>query len=132
MHLGSAVSPKRIHMTTEYHVIAMRQEVRQITRTLGLGLAEQAKIATAMSTIARVLLVRNRSAVFTLQTIDQEAQAMLEIACALGPVPVDGTQPEPLLNLANIRLLVDEVLLSADAGEAILRVRMRLTRLARR
>jgi hypothetical protein len=132
MHLGSAVSPKHIHMTTEYHVIAMRQEVRQITRTLGLGLAEQAKIATAMSTIARVILARNRSAVFTLQTIDQDAQAMLEIACVLGPVPVDGTQPEPLLNLANIRLLVDEALLSADAGEAILRVRMRLTRVARR
>jgi hypothetical protein len=117
-------------MTTEYDVISMRQEVRQIARALGLGLAEQAKIATAMSTIARVLIGRNRSAMFTLQTINQEAQAALEIVCVLGLAPLDDTQLEQMWNLANVRLLVDEATLSRDAGEAVLRVRMRLTHLA--
>jgi hypothetical protein len=117
-------------MTTEYDVITMRQEVRQIARALGLGLAEQAKIATAMSTIARVLIDRNRSAMFTLQTINQEAQAALEIVCVLGVAPLDDTQLEQMWNLANVRLLVDEAMLLRDAGEAVLRVRMRLAHLA--
>ena len=130
MQLGSMIRPQHIRMTTEYDVIAMRQEVRQIARTLGLGLAEQAKIATAMSTIARVLLDRNRSAMFTLQTINQEAQTALEIVCVLGLAPLDDVQLEQMWNLANVRLLVDEAMLSCDAGEAILRVRMRLTQLA--
>jgi hypothetical protein len=124
------IGPQSIRMTTEYDVITMRQEVRQIARALGLGLAEQAKIATAMSTIARVLIDRNRSAMFTLQTINQEAQAALEIVCVLGLAPLDDTQLEQMWNLANVRLLVDEAMLSRDAGEAVLRVRMRLTHLA--
>jgi hypothetical protein len=127
MQLGSVVQPQRIHVTTEYEVIAMRQEVRQMARILGLGLAQQAKIATAMTMLARILLAHNRSAMFTLQMIDQGAQAALEIVSVLGPASVDGVQLEQMWNLADVRLLVDEAILSSDAGEAVLRVRMRLT-----
>jgi hypothetical protein len=108
----------------------MRQEVRRIARTLGLGLAEQAKIATAISTIARVLLARYRTAMFTLQTTNPDARPALEIACTLGPAPADGAQLEQMLHLADVRMLVDEVTLLFDTGEAILRMRMRLADLA--
>jgi hypothetical protein len=130
MYVGSAVPPQHIIVATEYDVTSMRQEVRRIARTLGLGLAEQAKIATAISTIARVLLVRYRTAMFTLQTTNLDARPALEIACTLGPAPADGAQLEQMLHLADVRLLVDEVTLVFDTGEAILRMRMRLERLA--
>ena len=128
MHVGLAVPHQHIRIATEYDVITMRQEVRQLARTLGLGLAEQAKIATAMSTVARALLARNRGAVFMLQTTGQEAQTVLEIACVLGSASMSGGQLEQMWNLADIRLLVDEVILSYDSGEAVLRMRMRLAR----
>jgi hypothetical protein len=106
----------------------MRQEVRRMARTLGLGLAEQAKITTAISSIARVLLARYRSATFAIQTTAQGAPAALEIACMLGPAPADSTQLEQILHLADVRLLVDETTLSYDTGEAVLRLRMHLAR----
>jgi hypothetical protein len=128
MGIESTIPAQHIYVTTEFHVVAMRQEVRQIARSLGLGLAEQAKIATAISTIARVLLTHHQGAVFTLRTIAQDTQAVLEIACVLGQDSLDGAQPADLLNLPNIRLLVDEAVLSCEKGMTILRLRMRLTR----
>ena len=126
MYLESAVPPQHMCVTTEYDVTTMRQEVRRLARALGLGLAEQAKIATAISTIARILLARYRSAIFTLQTTAQDAHPALEIACMLGPAPADGARLERMLHLADVRLLVDEVMLLFDTGEAILRMHMRL------
>jgi hypothetical protein len=110
----------------------MRQEVRRVARALGLGLAEQAKIATAISTNARELLARYRGAMFTLQTTAQGTPPALEIDCILGPPPADGAQLEQMLSLGDVRLLVDEATLSYDTGAAILRVRMHLTRRAQR
>ena len=110
----------------------MRQEVRRIARTLGLGLAEQAKITTAISAIARVLLAEYRSAMFAIQTTAQSAPPALEIVCMLGPIRADGTQLEQILHLADVRLLVDETTLSYDTGEAVLCLRMHLARPTRR
>ena len=124
MGVELAIPPQHIYVTTEFHVVAMRQEVRQIARGLGLGLAEQAKIATAISTIARVLLTHHQGAVFTLRTTAQDTQAVLEIACVLGQDSVEGEQPVELLNLPNIRLLVDEAILSYETGMTILRLRV--------
>lgn len=131
MQLGLLRLPRRIQVITEYDVVTMRQEVRQIARTLGLGLAEQAKIATAMSVLARILLARNHSAIFTLQTSNRQAQAALEIASVLGPAPADSAQLEQFWNFADVRLLVDEAIVLCDGGEAILRIRMRLKHLTR-
>jgi hypothetical protein len=130
MGIESTIPAQHIYVTTEFHVVAMRQEVRQIARGLGLGLAEQAKIATAISTIARMLLARDQSAMFTLRTIAQDRQTVFEIACVLGRTSTDDAQPEQPLDLTNIRLLVDESALSYDAGMTVLKIRMRLTRVS--
>ena len=132
MYFESTTQPQHLCVMTEYDVTTMRQEVRRIARALGLGLAEQAKIATAISTIARVLIARYRSAMFTLQTTAQGTPAALEIACMLGPAPADGAQLEQMLSLDDVRLLVNEATLSYDTGEAVLRVRMHLTHLAQK
>jgi len=126
MQITPRIPPQRFLVTTEYEVTTMRQEVRRIARALGLGLAQQAKITTAISSIARVLLARYRSAVFALETTAQGMPAALEIACMLGPAPTDGIQPEQALDLADVQLLVDETTLSYHAGQAVLRLRMHL------
>lgn len=130
MDVESTVAPHHICVITEYDVTIMRQEVRRIARILGFGLAEQAKIATAISTIARVLIARYRNALFALYRTAQGTPAALEIACMLGPSPVEDDQLEQILNLADVRLLVDEATLSYDTGEAVLRIRMHVAHLA--
>ena len=49
----AAAPPRHLQLYSEYDVIAMRQAVRQLARELGLELSQQAKIATAINTIAR-------------------------------------------------------------------------------
>src|SRR3954454_5444842 len=112
MQIISRVPPQRFIVTTDYDVATMRQEVRRKARTLGLGLAQQAKITTAISSIARVLLARYRSALFELETTARGTPAALEIACMLGPVPANGVQLEQIVHLADVQLLVDETTLS--------------------
>jgi hypothetical protein len=131
MQITSRIPAQRFYVTTDYDVTTMRQEVRQLARTLGLGLAQQAKITTALSTIARVMLARYRSALFILEPTAQGVPAALEIACMLGSAPADGTQLEQVLPLADVRMLVDETTLSYDTGQAVLRLRMHLARPAR-
>jgi hypothetical protein len=126
MCIESTATPQHICVETEHDVTTMRQEARRIARTLGLGLGEQAKIATALSTVARVLLARHRSARFTFQTTVQGTPAALEIACVLGPATAAFDQLEEIFNLADVRLLVDEATLSCDTGEAVLSLRMHL------
>jgi hypothetical protein len=129
----SAHHQHRIHVNNEHDVIAMRQEVRQVARTLGLGLVEQAKIATAISAVARVMLVLCEGTMLTMRMTRQGDQSVLEITCA--PVRWSGltdlAQLEEQLNLANARLLVDEANLSERGGEPVLTLRMRLARSAR-
>jgi hypothetical protein len=124
--ITSRMPPQRFCVRTDYDVTTMRQEVRRIARTLGLGLAKQAKITTAISSLARVLLARYRSAMFELETTAQGTPAALEIACMLESVPARGVELEQILHLADVQLLVDETTLSYDTGEAILRLRMHL------
>ena len=131
MQMTSRVPPQHFIVKTDYDVTTMRQEVRRIARTLGLGLAQQAKITTAISSIARVMLARYHSALFALEPTAQGVPAALEITCMLGPAPADGTQLEQVLPLAYVRLLVDETTLSYDAGQAVLRLRMHLARPSR-
>jgi hypothetical protein len=129
----SAFHQHRIHVGNEHDVIAMRQEVRQVARTLGLGLVEQAKIATAISAVARAMLALCEGVLLTMRMGRQGDQCVLEIMCA--PMrwsgPRDLVQLEDHLNLANARLLVDEANLSERGGEPALTLRMRLARSAR-
>jgi hypothetical protein len=120
----------RVHC--EHDVITMRQEVRQMARLLGLGLVEQAKIATAISAVARVLLTLDCTTVFTMRATGQGEHSALEISCVppFGSEPIDIGQLEQKLNLTSTRLLVDEASLSRDANDLVLILRMRLARQA--
>ena len=108
----------------------MRQEVRQVARDLGLGLSQQAKIATAISTIARALIAANYSATMGIRTNDLASQPALEIVCQLagGQLLIDQAQLEGLLQFSEARALVDEASLSLDNGGALLLLRMWLNR----
>lgn len=123
------VQPQRMQVSCEHDVIAMRQEVRQMARLLGLGLVEQAKIATAISGIARLLLGDGGGTVFTMRATGSGEQSALEISCTpLFDTWMDTSYVEERLNLCNTRLLVDEARLSREANELVLTIRMRLAR----
>jgi hypothetical protein len=122
-----------ICVSSEQDVITMRQEVRQVARSLGLGLIEQAKIATAISAVARVMLGLTKGTQFTMRMAGQGEHPALEILCrpTLWQASMSIALLEERLNLANARLLVDEATLSQQGGEPVLTLRMRLARHSR-
>ena len=128
--MSPAAQMRQLQIHTEYDVVAMRQEVRQVARDLGLGLSQQAKIATAISTVARALIAASCSATMGMRTDDLAPQPALEIACRLvvGELSIDQRQLEELLHFGEARTLVDEASLTLDGGSALLSLRMWLNR----
>jgi hypothetical protein len=128
--MSPVAQTRHLQIRNEYDVVAMRQEVRQVARDLGLGLSQQAKVATAISTIARALIAANYSATMGMRTDDLPPRPALEIVCHLpaNPLLKDLAQLEQLLHFGEARALVDEASLSLDGGGALLSLRMWLNR----
>ncbi len=101
---------------TEYDVVTMRQQLRQQARALGLGLIEQAKLATAITAVARRLLALEQTTTFVMQTTTDRQRPALEIGCKvdLGMAGNSSAQIEETLGLDEARLLVDEVDIARD------------------
>jgi hypothetical protein len=130
MRVSPAAQTRQLQIQNDYDVVAMRQEVRQVARDLGLGLSQQAKIATAISTVARALIAANTSATMGIRMNDTASRPALEIVCQLAgdQLLVEQTQLEELLQFSEARALVDEASLSLDTGGAVLILRMWLNR----
>jgi hypothetical protein len=125
-----ATHNRQLQIRNDYDVVAMRQEVRQLARDLGLGLSQQAKIATAISTIARALIAARYSAMMGMRIDDLALRPALEIACRLSAAQLlaDVSQLEELLHFGEARALVDEASLALDDSGALLSLRMWLNR----
>jgi hypothetical protein len=130
MRISPALKTRHIQICNEYDVVAMRQEVRQVAREIGLGLSQQAKIATAISTVARALIAASWSATMGMRVDDQAPQPALEIVCqlAVSQLMIDLEQLEQLLHFSEARALVDEASLAHEASGAVLSLRMWLNR----
>jgi hypothetical protein len=116
-----AAHPCQFLITNDYDVILMRQEVRHLARELGLGLAQQAKLAAAISMVARMLLAVNQSTTMRMWTSDPMARPALEIACSLTSQP-----PDNLAQLDELRTLVDMMTVSFEADETLINLRIQL------
>ena len=130
MRTPPVAQTRHLQISSEHDVVAMRQEVRQVARGLGMGLSQQAKIATAISTLARALIAANCSATMGMRTDDRASQPALEIVCQLAgdQLLVDQAQLEQLLHFDEARSLVDEASLSLDGAGVLLCLRMWINR----
>jgi hypothetical protein len=108
----------------------MRQEVRQVARELGLGLTQQAKISTAISTIARSLIAANCYATMSMRTDVLASRPAIEILCRLSSDHELTNLGEltQLLHFGEAQALVDEATLALESGGALCYLRMWLQR----
>jgi len=113
-----------VRVQTEYDVVTLRQEVRHLARVLGMGLCEQAKISTALSVIARALLLNSPSTMFTIVVASQGTQPVLQISCVSATTPeVSGlAQIEQSSYLAEARLLIGDVTISRETHGLVLKL----------
>jgi hypothetical protein len=87
-----------------------------------MGLGEQAKISTALSVIARALLLNSSSAMFTIIVASQGTQPVLQILC-VSAITLEASglaQLEQSSYLAEARLLVGDVTISQEIQGLVL------------
>ena len=122
--------PREHQVSTDYNIITMRQDVRQVARELGLGLSQQAKIATAISTITRALITLPGSTIVQL-CVDRGAPSpAFVISCRSSSTDQhdDLAHLEQSIRFDETRVLVDEATLSADENGILISLRMWLNR----
>jgi hypothetical protein len=119
-------STEQVAVASDYDVVALRQHVRQQARAFGLGLIQQAKCATAATTIARSLLSQQQPTTFVTNSAAHHARPSLQITCRvpLRPVLNSAAQLEHVLRLDEIRKLVDDVDLALEEMTASVRLRI--------
>lgn len=130
-NLASSRPPmlQRLVVNEEYDVIAMRQEIRQIARAVGLDLTQQAKITAAISAIARAILATDGSSVFTIHVDESGARPALQIACEPARTGRNSVADlASMLHFDEARSLVDDASLANLDSGAILTLRMWLGR----
>ena len=126
-HAGAAC---QVHVASEHDVITIRQDMRQVARGCGLGLAEQAKLAAAVSGVARALLAEQGCAVFTIKTVGEGPKKMLEVICRapLGATFADAEAFAQMIRLDETRVLVDQAAVVQTGRDVVLTLHMRLVR----
>ncbi|HEU4326014.1 MAG TPA: hypothetical protein VFS21_22940 [Roseiflexaceae bacterium] len=116
----------QVEVQSDRDVVTIRQDVRQQARTLGLGLAEQAKLAAAVGGVARALLALKGTAVFTIRTTGQGDRQALEVVCSAASCGwlLDLATAELELDVPAARMLVDETELTTVADRLLLTLRV--------
>jgi hypothetical protein len=117
---------KQYTVNTEYDVVVLRHALRQLARTHGLSLSQQARITAAISDIARNVLHRRWSIVFTLNAGPVGRRRALDVVCQKPTqylTPSD-SEFETELGLASARQLLDDASFSMDTGHAVLTLRI--------
>jgi hypothetical protein len=115
-------------VNTDYDVVSLRQHVRQQARALGLGLIQQAKLATATTTVARGLLGLHQRTTFVMRTLTEQEPPLFEVSCMarLTPTVQDCAQLDRVLRLDEARLLVDQLDLTPENEQIQITLRVRL------
>ncbi|NJP04544.1 MAG: anti-sigma regulatory factor [Chloroflexaceae bacterium] len=113
-------------------MITLRQEVRQVARSLGLELTQQARITAAISAVARALIANNLHAIFQVHVYQDANPPRLAITCTSNyPDTITSDRIEKLERMFHVgeaRLLVDEVALSINNTAAVLTMNILLER----
>lgn len=131
MRTSHAGTVCRVHVASESDVITIRQDMRQFARGCGLGLAEQAKLSAAVGGVARSLLGQQGGATFTIKTVGEGSNRMLEVVCQVSVCTMfaDAEAFAQAVRLDEKRVLVDEATVVQIGSTVALTMHIRLVRL---
>jgi serine/threonine-protein kinase RsbT len=117
---------RRIPIHSDLDIVAARVEGRSLARELGFGIIDQARIATAISELARNVVLYAQSGQIILQRLDSDGRIGLQIVCQdRGPgikdldlVMRDGysTMEGLGMGLPGTKRLMDEFQIESEVG----------------
>jgi serine/threonine-protein kinase RsbT len=117
---------RHIVINNDLDVVAARVEGRNLAREMGFGIIDQARIATAISELARNVVLYAHSGQVTLRQTDTNGKVGIEILCedrGQGIADVDevmrgdhATSREGEMGLRGTRRLMDEFEIKSQVG----------------
>jgi serine/threonine-protein kinase RsbT len=117
---------RRIQITNDLDIVAARVEGRNLAREMGFSIIDQARIATAISELARNVVLYAHSGEIILNRIEPDGRVGLEIVCSdHGPgiedveqILVQAQTPsrELGMGLPGTRRLMDEFEIESELG----------------
>jgi len=117
---------RRVPINSELDIVAARVEGRNMAKEMGFGIIDQARIATAISELARNVVLYARSGQIILRAANKAGKMGLEIVCEdQGPGIKDvkhamGEENSPGqgsgMGLRGTRRLMDEFEIESHAG----------------
>jgi serine/threonine-protein kinase RsbT len=76
------VEAKLIPVNNDLDIVSARVEGRNMAKTLGFGIIDQARIATAISELARNLILYTEGGRVVLEAIEREGRHGIQIVCS--------------------------------------------------
>lgn len=111
------------HIYNDLDIVTARSAVREVARSLGFGTIDQARIATAVSEVARMIFLQAGKGQVIAREIEQHGRRGIEIEChaqssafAGQPATVGPTPGE----LPGVRRLVDDYVVRSQAGQTVI------------
>ena len=118
--------PKRIPIKNDLDIVSARVEGRNMAKRLGFGVIDQARIATAISELARNIVLYAQDGLVSLEEIEEDGRQGIQITCSdEGPgiedinlVMQDGYSSQRGLGmgLPGTRRLMDEFEIESQLG----------------
>jgi serine/threonine-protein kinase RsbT len=81
------VSPNVVSIRSDVDIVAARMAARDAARAIGFGAIDQARIATATSELARIVLVSSGSGSVAITAVSRDGRFGVQIVCGdCGPI----------------------------------------------
>lgn len=119
--------PKQVVINSDLDIVTARVEGRNLARALGFGVIDQARIATAISELARNIVLYAKTGMVVVRPIENKRQRGIEVVCSdSGPgitdvalVMQDGYSSHRGLGmgLPGTKRLMDEFEIDSQPGE---------------
>jgi len=133
--MGDCLSA-RIDILTQINVIACRQKAREISLAMGFGLADQTRLATAISELARNALVHSGGGCCKIAPCDKDGRHCICVTIVdSGPgiADIDQAMQDGFtsnggmgLGLPAAKRLVHEMSIESEPGKTIINIEMYL------
>jgi serine/threonine-protein kinase RsbT len=120
------VSPKQVSIRSDLDIVIARTAARDSAKQLGFGAIDQARIATAVSELARNIFLYAGTGIVSVCVVERRGRHGIEITCAdQGPGIVDtalvmqngySTSRGMGMGLPGARRLMDEFQMQSEQG----------------
>ena len=115
---------KHLVIQNEFDIVTARQLCRDYARSIGLGLAQQAKLTAAISAVSRSFYLADSSVYVTFKVMNEHPRVGLSVIYESQATPANEKELNELLQMDAVQKLVDAASITTSGQRATLTLSM--------